>query len=351
MLTGDSAVPTQPPRLQPVTFLNTELYQTLLPGEYLATQQLHTSPRQTRPTMQGTTMPLAYGGIGQDPGRVSGESSDGVALARNSLDAEHMTDIKPTIAALENASHSVAVTGAASTPSLRYPNPWNLQRDVSPNHIVGAARNSRPSTRNVAEHLWLSPASQPPQQPYVLGENLVLFKAATSPSINTRTIHHLLPQYTPSSSNSALMPSTTAFSSYPPLDNISEMHDPRAPYMVEQERAYNQMSDPNAYDHHHDPHQDQPRYPTPPPPLSENPYNAQQATGETPDSRMEMPMEQKSESDAPSPGRSKPVPKPDREVTKDANGRFYCSWAGCTEETKDFGRKCEWRYVFKSHFF
>ena len=266
---------------------------------------------------------------------------------KNSLDAKHVTDIKPTLASFVNPSHFVAVTGAASPPSLPYSNPWHLQRDVSPNQIYSGVRNSRPFTRDVAERsLWLSPNQpyqpyQPPREPYALGENSAI-KAAT-PSINTRPIHHPLPLYTLASSTSALMPSTTAFSSYPPLDNISEMHDPRAPYMVEQERAYNTMSDPHAYDHHHDPQQDQPRYPTPPPPLSENPYNAQQATGETPDSRMEMPMEPKSESDAPSPGRSKPVPKPDREVTKDANGRFYCSWAGCTEEVKDFGRKCEWR--------
>ena len=261
---------------------------------------------------------------------------------------EHMTDIKPGLAAFEIPSDSVAGTGAASTRGLGYPNPWGLQRVVTPNQVF-AVINSGLRTRNVAENaLWLSSSPNQLREPYTLGENSALFKAATPSIINTRPTHHHLPPYPPASSTSALMPSTTAFSSYPPLDNMSEIHDPRAPYMVDQERAYNQMSDPHAYDHHHDPQQDQPRYPTPPPPLSENPYNAQGATGETPDSRMEMPMEQKSESDAPSPGRSKPVPKPDREVTKDANGRFYCSWAGCTEEVKDFGRKCEWRYVFYS---
>jgi hypothetical protein len=253
-----------------------------------------------------------------------------------------VTDIKSTFAAFEIPSHSVEGTGAASTPSLSNLNHRDLQRVVSPNRILGGVRNSRSFTRNVAQHQWLS--NNQLREPYGLGENFAI-KAATPPSFNTRSIHHPSPLYTLASSTSAPMPSTTAFSSYPPLDNISEMHDPRAPYMVEQERAYNEMSNPHAYEHHHDPQQDQPRYPTPPPPLSENPYNAPQATGETPDSRMDMPMEQKSESDAPSPGRSKPVPKPDREVTKDANGRFYCSWAGCTEEVKDFGRKCEWRYV------
>jgi hypothetical protein len=92
---------------------------------------------------------------------------------------------------------------------------------------------------------------------------------------------------------------------------------------------------------------DEPRYPSPPPPLSENPYTAQTmaAPEEHPiiEPQMELPEIPKDEEDAPSPGRSKPVPKPDREVTKDANGRYYCAWPGCTEEVRDFNRKCEWR--------
>jgi hypothetical protein len=60
----------------------------------------------------------------------------------------------------------------------------------------------------------------------------------------------------------------------------------------------------------------------------------------------EMPeLPPKDESDAPSPGRSKPIPKPDREVTKGEDGRFVCNWAGCTEEIRSFNRKCEWSKV------
>lgn len=40
--------------------------------------------------------------------------------------------------------------------------------------------------------------------------------------------------------------------------------------------------------------------------------------------------------------RSKPVPKPDRPVTKDTDGRFVCNWQGCDEPVKHFNRKCEW---------
>lgn len=89
---------------------------------------------------------------------------------------------------------------------------------------------------------------------------------------------------------------------------------------------------------------EQPRYPSPPPPLSENPYNPQ-AIGAPPDDRLEIPELPKDDSEAASPGRSKPVPKPDREVTRDANGRFYCNWPNCTEEVREFNRKCEWRLV------
>ena len=45
----------------------------------------------------------------------------------------------------------------------------------------------------------------------------------------------------------------------------------------------------------------------------------------------------------PSSMRQKGVPKPEREVTKQADGKFYCVFPGCTEEVKKFSRKCEWR--------
>jgi len=97
------------------------------------------------------------------------------------------------------------------------------------------------------------------------------------------------------------------------------------------------MHDPNEHEETNMQHH---RYPSPPPPLSENPYNPQlDAAG----LEMQMPeLPQKEESDAPSPGRSKAIPKPDREVTKGEDGRFVCTWVGCTEDVKSFNRKCEW---------
>lgn len=46
---------------------------------------------------------------------------------------------------------------------------------------------------------------------------------------------------------------------------------------------------------------------------------------------------------ATTPQRIKAIPKPDRAVVKNAEGKYVCSWPGCTEETREFGRKCEWK--------
>jgi hypothetical protein len=43
--------------------------------------------------------------------------------------------------------------------------------------------------------------------------------------------------------------------------------------------------------------------------------------------------------------RVKPIPKPDREITKNVDGKFVCTWPNCTEDIKEFGRKCEWKSV------
>jgi hypothetical protein len=78
VLTGVLDMPTpQAPPSQPVSFLGVELDQTLLPEGYLATPQ-PAYARQTQAAMQGTLV-WVDGGIGQDPGRVNGESSDDVA--------------------------------------------------------------------------------------------------------------------------------------------------------------------------------------------------------------------------------------------------------------------------------
>ncbi|KAI0133917.1 C2H2 transcription factor [Xylariales sp. AK1849] len=49
------------------------------------------------------------------------------------------------------------------------------------------------------------------------------------------------------------------------------------------------------------------------------------------------------------PQRSKPIPKPDRSVRKNMHGKYQCTWPDCTEEVKEFGRKCEWNKHMDKH--
>lgn len=129
--------------------------------------------------------------------------------------------------------------------------------------------------------------------------------------------------------------------SYPPLDgSMGVLHDSQ-PYLTQEVRDFQLQPDPREYEQHHN-LSDQQRYPSPTPVPSENPYHTHQNDG-TADNRLSLAGDNKTEfSDPGSPGRTKPVPKPLREITKDANGRYYCNWPNCTEEVKDFGRKCEW---------
>lgn len=53
----------------------------------------------------------------------------------------------------------------------------------------------------------------------------------------------------------------------------------------------------------------------------------------------------------PSPGaesnssRPKSIPKPDRDVSKQEDGKFHCPLDECKEDVRAFSRKCEWKYV------
>ncbi|KAI1005949.1 hypothetical protein K3495_g2278 [Podosphaera aphanis] len=103
------------------------------------------------------------------------------------------------------------------------------------------------------------------------------------------------------------------------------------------------------------------RYPSPPPPLSDAQFQTPglenrptvdhgpglDATSALIDGITEL--QPKQEFDAPSPGRSKPIPKPDREITKGEDGRFVCRWSGCTEDIRVFNRKCEWSKHMDKH--
>jgi hypothetical protein len=126
---------------------------------------------------------------------------------------------------------------------------------------------------------------------------------------------------------------------YPPLDAMGVMHDTQ-PYNLPEQRDFHQLADERNYEHDHL-QEAPPRYPSPPPgPADPYHIHAAQMVSEL---QSAMEAAPKSDSGAPeSPGRSKPIPKPDRPVTKDENGRYFCDWPGCTEVIKAFNRKCEW---------
>lgn len=49
------------------------------------------------------------------------------------------------------------------------------------------------------------------------------------------------------------------------------------------------------------------------------------------------------------PSRVKPIPKPDREVEKQADGKFHCPLDDCKEDIRIFSRKCEWNKHMDKH--
>ncbi|KAJ8133490.1 hypothetical protein O1611_g142 [Lasiodiplodia mahajangana] len=47
--------------------------------------------------------------------------------------------------------------------------------------------------------------------------------------------------------------------------------------------------------------------------------------------------------------RMKPIPKPDRQVVKNREGRYLCTWRTCTAAVRDFARRCEWNKHMDKH--
>lgn len=48
--------------------------------------------------------------------------------------------------------------------------------------------------------------------------------------------------------------------------------------------------------------------------------------------------------DSPSSARGRVIPKPNRDVIKQADGKFHCPLDDCKEDLRSFSRKCEWKY-------
>ncbi|KAF4459428.1 fungal specific transcription factor [Fusarium albosuccineum] len=52
---------------------------------------------------------------------------------------------------------------------------------------------------------------------------------------------------------------------------------------------------------------------------------------------------------SPPTSRIKPIPKPGRDVVKQADGKFHCPLDDCKEEVRTFSRKCEWNKHMDKH--
>jgi hypothetical protein len=153
-------------------------------------------------------------------------------------------------------------------------------------------------------------------------------------------------QYRLSHPSSHFAPSNTNYFEYPD-SAMALTYESQRQFMTD--ASYPQMGMHEAQEQDEIQHE-HPRYPSPPMPSADmNPYNPQLVDTAQEDAIENLPNLQANETDAPSPGRSKPIPKPDREVTKGENGRFICTWVGCTEDVRDFGRKCEWSKHMDKH--
>lgn len=121
------------------------------------------------------------------------------------------------------------------------------------------------------------------------------------------------------------------------------------------------MDDPTSHDHEHMHHQQ--NYSSPQVDMSNVDYTQLDSALEL--QMSEVPQQKVDEEDAGSP-RAAALTKPVREIVKDDDGRFVCTWVrgclplvegnadqkfqnGCTEDIRTFGRKCEWNKHMDKH--
>lgn len=72
----------------------------------------------------------------------------------------------------------------------------------------------------------------------------------------------------------------------------------------------------------------------------------------TPPDRHESPpttAETKAGAPKPVQRRMSPIPKPQRQVVKNREGKFICTWDNCAAAVKEFSRKCEWNKHMDKH--
>ncbi|KAI3326291.1 hypothetical protein HD806DRAFT_489916 [Xylariaceae sp. AK1471] len=70
----------------------------------------------------------------------------------------------------------------------------------------------------------------------------------------------------------------------------------------------------------------------------------------TPDNRPSSPLKEiRTGATKGSHARMKPIPKPQRQVVKNRDGKFICTWPDCSANVKEFSRKCEWSKHMDKH--
>ncbi|ORY68730.1 uncharacterized protein BCR38DRAFT_336218 [Pseudomassariella vexata] len=62
-----------------------------------------------------------------------------------------------------------------------------------------------------------------------------------------------------------------------------------------------------------------------------------------------LPATPKEDAEPRTPSRIKAIEKPVREPVKGLNGKFVCDWPNCTEESREFNRRCEWTKHMDKH--
>lgn len=263
--------------------------------------------------------------------------------ARITPKCEHVTDIS-CLGNHSASSHSPLVPVSGSSPcSLSFDEFIRRETsgDLNFDNVVHAAESSR----NVAQSAWRHNTQNTLARTLALKSRDLPPQVRKAGNINPRHQRSIIappfPQLKNSSQSEQFSMSSPRGFSYPPLDG--NMIGDARPYNIPPERD-STMADHHEYEQLDFQQNQQSHYPDPDPALPNDPYNAQQQDDPTSDDRLDLPTDgAKIESEAQSPNRTKAVQKPEREVTKDANGRYYCNWPNCTEEVKDFGRRCEWR--------
>lgn len=231
-----------------------------------------------------------------------------------------------TSTSTDQVPYAVGVDGNASGSSRNYP-PHRASTSVAaPSnpqlpHDTSGFDPTFTNHQHQQRRYYDAPRHKPQQTPYQRSPaSLTPLSAATSDSYYN---------FSPSADANAAMSLTydtasRTFPNYPPM-----MHEQPPPEQDESE------------------HQQLHRYPSPGPPQLENLYRPPGVDAANGMDMSELPH--KEDSEGGSPGRSRPIPKPDRQVTKSEDGKFICTWAGCSEDVKSFSRKCEWSKHMDKH--